>query len=353
MNRVFLADVAEMERTAVMDRSGQLQTVLCWEIDNAKLAEKRAESAADYPQMFVISSMPGQLMFHRFHLGVPKIEVARGLIWLMCGALQEVLREWDQYVSWLTLLRGGEPFVGRTALSAMLPRHQILPIPHVPLEVERHRENGSFIAVVNTSSKPYRCGRITCSGEGALASGVSMVAAIKHYRERCLIAGGNPRIERIVLFVAAGGLYGAKKIHAACRELGIQLTVVFSQAILGIVENAADSLSGEPLTDLPLLHPETITDRNTWTWGMQEFSGNQGICAIGDAGDALQRPECAILTSFNDWNRSGLDYRNAGLSILDLSRVYTELPWTRDFIPEEERAARTREMRAYIANYGR
>ena len=86
--------------------------------------------------------------------------------------------------------------------------------------------------------------------------------------------------EEIVFFTICGGIPGARVIAETCKRHGVRLTLVFGLAAFGLADNG---------TDLPFLHPDTVTAPRYLARAVEVYGGKQ-VCAIGDWGERGEDP---------------------------------------------------------------
>lgn len=171
-------------------------------------------------------------------------------------------------VSELLILNGGRYYGLAGAYGRVFGR----PLAVNELKATRRcTPDGTWAADVSYRHYAYKS-RTLLVGD-TVATGVSARVALEDFFSYHLP-------EQIVFFTICGGIPGARVIAETCARHGVRLTLVFGLAAFGLAENG---------TDLPFLHPATVTAPR-YLARAAEVYGGKPICAIGDWGDRGENP---------------------------------------------------------------
>ncbi len=93
----------------------------------------------------------------------------------------------------------------------------------------------------------------------------------------------NAEIRAIIIFSIAGGLPGAVRVKEVADRVNAPMYLFYSNAIFGVEDNG---------TDMPWLHPATITTHETRERALSTFGPELGRrwCSIWDWGDRSKHP---------------------------------------------------------------
>ncbi len=182
-----------------------------------------------------------------------------------CSMLYDRLDTAD--VSELLILNGGRYYGLAAAYGRVVGR----PLAVNELKATRHCDDGTWRADISYRHYAYKT-RTLLVGD-TVATGVSARVALEDY-----FSYHVP--EEIIFFTICGGIPGARVIAETCARYGVRLTLVFGLAAFGLADDG---------TDLPFLHPDTVTAPRYLARAAEVYGGKQ-VCAIGDWGERGEDP---------------------------------------------------------------
>jgi len=216
-------------------------------------------------------------LFDRTVVGVPLLNAARDATTHWLAAL------WDN-----GLLTAGDDAAGLTVLTGGLyyglqPAWQtvfgsLLPENFIGIR-RRLDERSRWMADNPYSSFEAPC-RTVLVGD-TVASGASAAQALRVFGDW----GRERGLEQVHFFSACGSRAGARRICQTCAELGLNVTFTHGLAAFGLATQGWQL----PDTDLPWLHPDTVTDLRHLRRAETAFRGKP-VCAIGDWGLRCKNP---------------------------------------------------------------
>ena len=177
-------------------------------------------------------------------------------------------------VAELLILNGGRYYGLASAYSQVFGR----PLPVNEVKATRRRgPDGTWAADISYRRYAHRSGTLLIGD--TVATGVSAQMAMEDF-----FAYHLPR--EVVFFTICGGIPGGRVIAQTCTRHGVGLTLVFGVAAFGLAENG---------TDLPFLHPDTVTDPR-YLARAEAVYGGKPVCAIGDWGERGADPATYLAT---------------------------------------------------------
>jgi len=177
-------------------------------------------------------------------------------------------------VAELLILNGGRYYGLASAYSQVFGRP--LPVNEVKA-TRRCTADGTWAADISYRHYVHAAGTLLIGD--TVATGVSARVALEDFFTFHL-----PR--EVVFFTICGGIPGGRVIAETCARHGVALTLVFGVAAFGLAENG---------TDLPFLHPETVTDPR-YLERARVVYGGKPVCAIGDWGERGEDPATYLAT---------------------------------------------------------
>jgi len=220
-------------------------------------------------------------LFDRTVVGIPLLNAAREATvhWLAALRQNKLLDPSDE-VAGLTILTGGLYYglqpAWQTVFGTLLPENFI--------GIKRHlNERKQWFADYQYASFEAPC-RTVLVGD-TVASGVSVSQGIRTFAEWAVPRG----LKQVHFFSACGSRVGGQRICQVCAELGVKATFTHGLAAFGMAEQGWQL----PDTDLPWLHPDTVTQPHYWQRAEVAFQGKP-VCAIGDWGMRCKNPKAYL-----------------------------------------------------------
>lgn len=220
-------------------------------------------------------------LFDRTVVGVPLLNAAREATVHWLAALRDnKLLDSTEDVAGLTILTGGLYYglqpAWQTVFGSLLPENFI--------GVKRHLdERNQWFADYHYVSFEAPC-RVVLVGD-TVASGVSLAQGIRAFASWAIPLG----LKQVHFFSACGSRLGGERIRKMCSELGLRATFTHGLAAFGLAEKGWQL----PDTDLPWLHPDTITQPHYGQRAEAAFQGKP-VCAIGDWGMRCKNPKAYL-----------------------------------------------------------
>jgi hypothetical protein len=229
------------------------------------------------------SSALEAFLFDRTVVGVPLLNAAREATTHWLGALRDnglLAPTDDADAAGLTILTGGLYYglqpAWQTVFGSLLPENFI--------GIKRHLdERNQWFADYHYVSFEAPC-RTVLIGD-TVASGASVSQGIRAFADW----GRTHGLEQVHFFSACGSLVGGRRIRQACANLGLKVTFTHGLAAFGMAEQGWQL----PDTDLPWLHPDTITQPHYRRRAELAFEGKP-VCAIGDWGLRCKNPKAYL-----------------------------------------------------------
>ena len=233
-------------------------------------------------QTFILeSSALEAFLFDRTVVGIPLLNAAREATTHWLGALRErqLISAGDE-VAGLTILTGGLYYglqpAWQTVFGSLLPENFI--------GIKRHLdERNQWLADYHYASFEAPC-RTVLVGD-TVASGASVSQGIRAFASW----GVEHGLEEVHFFSACGSRVGGQRIRQTCVDLGLKATFTHGLAAFGMAEQGWQL----PDTDLPWLHPDTITQPHYQQRAESAFQGKP-VCAIGDWGMRCKNPKAYL-----------------------------------------------------------
>ena len=174
-------------------------------------------------------------------------------------------------------MRGlGQQPAWQTVFGSLLPENFI--------GIKRHLdERNQWLADYHYASFEAPC-RTVLVGD-TVASGASVSQGIRAFAEW----GKAHGLEQVHFFSACGSRVGGQRIRQTCVDLGLKATFTHGLAAFGMSEHGWKL----PDTDLPWLHPDTITQPHYRLRAEIAFQGKP-VCAIGDWGMRCKNPKAYL-----------------------------------------------------------
>jgi len=220
-------------------------------------------------------------LFDRTVVGVPLLNAARQATAHWLAALRQAgLMNGEDEVAGLTILTGGLYYglqpAWQSVFSTLLPENFI--------GIKRHLDQRQqWVADQNYTSFEAP-GRTVLIGD-TVASAASAVQGLRAFAEW----GRTRGLEQVHFFSACGSRVGGQRIVQAAAELDLKVTFTHGLAAFGMPAHGWQL----PDTDLPWLHPDTITRPQHLRRAEQAFQGKQ-VCAIGDWGLRCKNPKAYL-----------------------------------------------------------
>ena len=220
-------------------------------------------------------------LFDRTVVGAPLLNAAREATVHWLAALRDAkLLDSAEDVAGLTILTGGLYYglqpAWQTVFGSLLPENFI----GVKRHLDQHKH---WFADYQYMSFEAPC-RTVLVGD-TVASGASVCQGIRVFAEWAVPRG----LQQVHFFSACGSRIGGQRIRAACAELGLRCTFTHGLAAFGMAEQGWQL----PDTDLPWLHPDTVTQPHYHQRAEAAFQGKP-VCAIGDWGMRCKNPKAYL-----------------------------------------------------------
>ena len=220
-------------------------------------------------------------LFDRTVVGIPLLNAAREATvhWLAALRDNRLLASTED-VAGLTILTGGLYYglqpAWQTVFGSLLPENFI--------GVKRHLdERNQWFADYHYVSFEAPCQTVLVGD--TVASGVSVSQGIRAFAEWAIPRG----LKQVHFFSACGSRVGGQRIRETCARLGLKCTFTHGLAAFGMAEKGWQL----PDTDLPWLHPDTITQPHYRQRAEAAFQGKP-VCAIGDWGMRCKNPKAYL-----------------------------------------------------------
>lgn len=220
-------------------------------------------------------------LFDRTVVGIPLLNAAREATVHWLAALRDhTLLDSAEQVAGLTILTGGLYYglqpAWQTVFGTLLPENFI--------GVKRHLDQrNQWLADYHYVSFEAPCETVLIGD--TVASGASVIQGLNAFAD-----WAKPRgLRKVHFFSACGSRVGGQRIRAACNALGIDCTFTHGLAAFGMAEKGWQL----PDTDLPWLHPDTVTQPHYLQRAQAAFKGKQ-VCAIGDWGMRCKNPKAYL-----------------------------------------------------------
>lgn len=220
-------------------------------------------------------------LFDRTVVGVPLLNAAREATTHWLAALRDRGRLLaDDNVAGLTILTGGLYYglqpAWQTVFGSLLPENFI--------GIKRHLdERNQWFADYHYVSFEAPC-RTVLIGD-TVASGASVSQGLRAFADW----GRAHGLEQVHFFSACGSRVGGQRIRQACVDLGLKATFTHGLAAFGMAEHGWQL----PDTDLPWLHPDTISQPHHLQRAELAFQ-SKPVCAIGDWGLRCKNPKAYL-----------------------------------------------------------
>jgi len=220
-------------------------------------------------------------LFDRTVVGIPLLNAAReATVHWLASLRDNNLLDSSEQVAGLTILTGGLYYglqpAWQTVFGTLLPENFI--------GVKRHLDQRQqWFADYHYVSFEAPCDTVLIGD--TVASGASVIQGLQAFAE-----WAKPRgLRKVHFFSACGSRIGGQRIRAACAALDIQATFTHGLAAFGMAEQGWQL----PDTDLPWLHPDTITQPHYLQRAQAAFQGKP-VCAIGDWGMRCKNPKAYL-----------------------------------------------------------
>ena len=239
------------------------------------------------PQTYILESPALEaFLFDRTVVGIPLLNAAREATVHWLAALRDNrLLDPNDDVAGLTILTGGLYYAlqpaWQTVFGSLLPENFI--------GIKRHLDNrNQWFADYHYASFEAPCSTVLVGD--TVASGVSVSQGIRAFADWAIPRG----VKTVHFFSACGSRIGGQRILETCEDLGLQATFTHGLAAFGMSEKGWQL----PDTDLPWLHPDTVTQEHYHQRAEIAFQGKP-VCAIGDWGMRCKNPK----TYLKEWQQ--------------------------------------------------
>ena len=225
------------------------------------------------------SSSLESFLFDREVVGIPLLNAARAATqdWLTALRDRELLSAEAANCAGLTILTGALYYGLQTAwqsvFGSLLPENFIGIKRHLD-ERDRWRADWQYVSFEAPCKTIFICDTV--------ASGVSVSEGLKVFAHW----GKEHGLQQVHFFSACGSQVGGRRILQTCESLGLRATFTHGLAAFGLAEKGWQL----PDTDLPWLHPDTVTNPEHMERARVAFHCKP-ICAIGDWGMRCKNPK--------------------------------------------------------------
>lgn len=231
-------------------------------------------------------------LFDRTVVGVPLLNAAREATVHWLAALRDhKLLDSNEQVAGLTILTGGLYYglqpAWQTVFGTLLPENFI--------GVKRHLDQrNQWSADYHYVSFEAPCETVLIGD--TVASGASVTQGLRAFAD-----WARPRgLRKVHFFSACGSRIGGQRIREACAALGVEATFTHGLAAFGMAEQGWQL----PDTDLPWLHPDTVTQPHYHQRAEIAFQGKP-VCAIGDWGMRCKNPRAYL----SEWQEEAAHWK--------------------------------------------
>lgn len=220
-------------------------------------------------------------LFDRTIVGIPLLDAARDATAHWLAALRDLeLLDPAGDVAGLTILTGGLYYGLQPAYQAVFGAL----LPENFIGVRRHLdERRRWFADQHYQS--FEAPARTVLIGDTVASGVSVCQGLRTFAQWAASLG----LEQVHFFSACGSRIGGQRIRVACAELGLRCTFTHGLAAFGLAAQGWQL----PETDLPWLHPDTLTHPRYLERARVAFQ-DRPVCAIGDWGLRCKNPRAYL-----------------------------------------------------------
>jgi hypothetical protein len=225
-------------------------------------------------------------LFDRTVVGIPLLNAAREATVHWLAALRDnKLLTPDENVASLTILTGGLYYglqpAWQTVFGSLLPENFI--------GIKRHlNKRNQWFADYHYVSFEAPCETILVGD--TVASGASVSQGIRAFADWAIPRG----LKQVHFFSECGSRVGGKRILETCEKLGLDASFTHGLAAFGMSERGWQL----PDTDLPWLHPDTLTQPHYHRRAEIAFQGKP-VCAIGDWGMRCKNPKAYL----HEWRK--------------------------------------------------
>ena len=221
-------------------------------------------------------------LFDRTVVGIPLLNAAREATTHWLAALRDhQLLDPNESVAGLTILTGGLYYAlqpaWQTVFGTLLPENFI--------GVKRHLDERNQQWFADYHYMSFEAPGDTVLVGDTVASGVSLAQGMRAFAQWAIPLG----LKKVHFFSACGSRLGGLRIRETCAGLGLRLTFTHGLAAFGMSEKGWQL----PDTDLPWLHPDTLTQPHYLKRAQQAFRGKP-VCAIGDWGMRCKNPKAYL-----------------------------------------------------------
>jgi hypothetical protein len=227
----------------------------------------------------VVESEIGQnFLLGRGISGRPKFNMIRYLAKTFVQLFFEKLsgKKLSQYL----ILRGAYPIDLQYAFGSAPPYDiQLLPTGFIKLQKTLNKEKTDWEIESGDLIGTYQ-GDTWLIPEAVIASGSTVAfflkKAFKHHLPK-----------QVYVFTTCGSLEGIQRIYRECLVAGVEVIPIFSQCLFGV--SKAGNLPNLPLTDLPILNPDSITTKAFHEKAVRRYQGTR-MCSVGNVTESLEDP---------------------------------------------------------------
>jgi hypothetical protein len=224
----------------------------------------------DLPQLYVVENQDLEsLLFNRNCVGLPFKRNCLRVSEAFVRHISDELADAGTEPAELVILSKGLAYQLGDAFANVLDRS----LPANFIATQRSTVS-SEDAAIDVSYQRFDAPSETLLIGDTIASGATLVASLTAYLEA-------HSLRSVYLMSYAGSVVGARRIAAFCRDVSVQLTMLFGLAAFGLGTNGFD---------LSFLHPDTLTASRYQQLADEQFAGKP-VSAVGwDFGSQVMSP---------------------------------------------------------------